>query len=79
MENSFQEYYILSNVINSENLSNPLQLSEPNDLNIDQNYQADAQKFSNSPKRRGKPRSSTTKKRNTENSSVRKSKRQRKN
>ncbi|RNA45047.1 hypothetical protein BpHYR1_020496 [Brachionus plicatilis] len=63
--NSFQEYYDLSNVINSENLSNSLQLDEPNDLNIDQNYQADAQKSSNGPKRRGRHRGSTTKKRNT--------------
>ena len=52
MENSFQKYYILSNVINSENLSNPLQLNEPNDLNIDQNYQAEPQKSSNGPERR---------------------------
>ncbi|RNA12638.1 hypothetical protein BpHYR1_018270 [Brachionus plicatilis] len=56
LENSFQEYYDLSNVINSENLSNPLQLDEPNDLNIDQNYQADAQKSSNGPERRGRLR-----------------------
>ncbi|RNA43260.1 hypothetical protein BpHYR1_022913 [Brachionus plicatilis] len=69
LENSFQEYNVLSNVINSENLSNHLQLDEPIDLNFGQNYQADAQKSSNGPKRRGRPRGSTTIKRNTENSS----------
>ena len=56
LENSFQEYYDLPNVINSENVSNPLQLDEPNNLNIDQNYQAYTQISSNGPKRRGRPR-----------------------
>ncbi|RNA10597.1 hypothetical protein BpHYR1_044810 [Brachionus plicatilis] len=72
-------YDKISNVINSENLSNPLQSDEPIDLNFGQNYQADAQKSSNGPKRRRRPRGSITKKRKTENSSVRKLKRERKN
>ncbi|RNA26691.1 hypothetical protein BpHYR1_030291, partial [Brachionus plicatilis] len=64
LENSFQEYNVLSNM---KRLI----------LNFGQNYHA--QKSSNGPKRRGRPRGSTTIKRNTENSSVKKSKRERKN